>query len=366
MARCLPHEHTTPKAKDDRLNLLRATRHQHFADLGTGPDTRTRRPPPGRCSAERHGDRRRRRRARSMGDHRRVRGSTPSANISRRRAVIVADGHHRYEVARAFRDEQRERERRHGGDYDAVLAYVVELDDDAAHRRRHPPLGRRPARGFRPARSARAVLHRRAGRRSGQRWLWSRRGGSWQLVPRDRCSAHALDSSRVAEALAALPDHELTYQHGKGNVVRRRSRWPRRRRASCCARPPSSRSPRPGAPVSACRPRPRSSGPSRAREWCSARSPVEYASPMAGWPKSALYTAVGLVALGGIIIFLAWNGAAGKDYAQGQIPYLISGGVGGLALSSPGFPSPSFRPCAATWPSSVRSSTPSPTCSRRS
>jgi hypothetical protein len=53
---------------------------------------------------------------------------------------------------------------------------------------------------------------------------------------------------------------------------------------------------------------------------------------MSGWPKSALYTSVGLVALGAIVIFLAWNGAAGKDYAQGQLPYLISGGVGGLAL----------------------------------
>ncbi|HZN16066.1 MAG TPA: hypothetical protein VFB78_17495 [Acidimicrobiales bacterium] len=53
---------------------------------------------------------------------------------------------------------------------------------------------------------------------------------------------------------------------------------------------------------------------------------------MSGWPKSALYTAVGLVALGAIVIFLAWNGAAGKDYTQGQLPYVISGGVGGLAL----------------------------------
>ena len=53
---------------------------------------------------------------------------------------------------------------------------------------------------------------------------------------------------------------------------------------------------------------------------------------MSGWPKSALYTAVGLVGLGFIAIFFAWNGAAGKDYTQGQLPYLISGGVGGLAL----------------------------------
>jgi hypothetical protein len=48
--------------------------------------------------------------------------------------------------------------------------------------------------------------------------------------------------------------------------------------------------------------------------------------------KSPLYTAVALVGLGFVIIFLGWNGAAGKDYTQGQIPYLISGGIVGLAL----------------------------------
>ena len=53
---------------------------------------------------------------------------------------------------------------------------------------------------------------------------------------------------------------------------------------------------------------------------------------MSGWPKSALYTAVGLVGLGFIFIFFAWNGAAGKDYVQGQVPYLISGGIIGLSL----------------------------------
>jgi hypothetical protein len=48
--------------------------------------------------------------------------------------------------------------------------------------------------------------------------------------------------------------------------------------------------------------------------------------------KSPLYTAVALVGLGFVMIFFGWNGAAGKDYTQGQIPYLISGGVTGLAL----------------------------------
>lgn len=32
------------------------------------------------------------------------------------------------------------------------------------------------------------------------------------------------------------------------------------------------------------------------------------------------------------VIALAWNGAAGLDYAQGQLPYLLSGGFGGLGL----------------------------------
>ena len=37
-------------------------------------------------------------------------------------------------------------------------------------------------------------------------------------------------------------------------------------------------------------------------------------------------------ALGFVLIVVAWNGAAGVDYTQGQIPYLISGGIAGLGL----------------------------------
>lgn len=35
---------------------------------------------------------------------------------------------------------------------------------------------------------------------------------------------------------------------------------------------------------------------------------------------------------GGVVIFLGWNGAAGHDRVPAQFPYLISGGLGGLAL----------------------------------
>jgi hypothetical protein len=37
-------------------------------------------------------------------------------------------------------------------------------------------------------------------------------------------------------------------------------------------------------------------------------------------------------AVGFLLIVIAWNGAAGLDYVQGQVPYLISGGVGGLGF----------------------------------
>ncbi|MGH2692190.1 MAG: hypothetical protein ACRDHM_06770, partial [Actinomycetota bacterium] len=38
-----------------------------------------------------------------------------------------------------------------------------------------------------------------------------------------------------------------------------------------------------------------------------------------------------LIVAGFALIGLAWNGAASLDYTQGQLPYLISGGLGGLA-----------------------------------
>ncbi|MCA1839797.1 MAG: hypothetical protein ABR507_07050 [Actinomycetota bacterium] len=39
-----------------------------------------------------------------------------------------------------------------------------------------------------------------------------------------------------------------------------------------------------------------------------------------------------LLILGFLMIGIGWNGAAGIDFTQGQIPYLISGGLVGLAF----------------------------------
>ncbi|MEX1163026.1 MAG: hypothetical protein WEB03_05545 [Nitriliruptor sp.] len=48
--------------------------------------------------------------------------------------------------------------------------------------------------------------------------------------------------------------------------------------------------------------------------------------------KLPVQAAVGLAVAGFVLITLGWNGAASVDFTQGQLPFLISGGVAGLAL----------------------------------
>jgi hypothetical protein len=48
--------------------------------------------------------------------------------------------------------------------------------------------------------------------------------------------------------------------------------------------------------------------------------------------QSTTYLAVAMLVGGFLLIALAWNGAASLDFVQGQIPFLISGGVAGIGL----------------------------------
>ena len=41
---------------------------------------------------------------------------------------------------------------------------------------------------------------------------------------------------------------------------------------------------------------------------------------------------IGVCVVGFVLIFFGWNGAASLDRVQSQFPYLISGGIAGLAL----------------------------------
>jgi hypothetical protein len=50
------------------------------------------------------------------------------------------------------------------------------------------------------------------------------------------------------------------------------------------------------------------------------------------WSRLGGKLGVGLCALGFLLVFLGWNGAASVDRIQSQFPYLISGGVAGLCF----------------------------------
>lgn len=53
---------------------------------------------------------------------------------------------------------------------------------------------------------------------------------------------------------------------------------------------------------------------------------------MRGWSRATLYLAVGALVAGFVLIVLGWNGAASTACVDCQLPFLISGGLGGLAL----------------------------------
>src|SRR4051812_41855192 len=50
------------------------------------------------------------------------------------------------------------------------------------------------------------------------------------------------------------------------------------------------------------------------------------------WARLGGQIGLGCIAVGLLIIGLAWNGAASVDFVSGQIPYLLSGGALGLGL----------------------------------
>ena len=52
--------------------------------------------------------------------------------------------------------------------------------------------------------------------------------------------------------------------------------------------------------------------------------------------NSPVSAGLALVVAGFVALFLAWNGAAGVDHVEGQLPYLISGGLVGIGLIGAG------------------------------
>jgi uncharacterized protein (DUF1015 family) len=224
----LPHEQTTPKPKGDRLDLLRATARNTSpiwglslaeglskvcADATTGLEP-----------------------IRAADDdgiiHELFVISEPSVieEVERLVAstpVVIADGHHRYETATFYRAEQRSTASDAPGDYDLVMALVVELTPDelfvqAIHRLISGlPIDFDLVSAFGqffevilgpddPAELGRNLVAMEA-------LGLVTRTANYYLRPLpivyERAAAD-LDSSRLDVALAALPVHELVYQHG--------------------------------------------------------------------------------------------------------------------------------------------------------
>jgi hypothetical protein len=140
--------------------------------------------------------------------------------------VLIADGHHRYETALAYQKERSKDGGPDGGE-DAVMALIVELGEDqltvqAIHRLvQGLPAGfdlpGALAEWFELTPTApadRTISGRMA---DAEALALVTPAGTWLARPRPAllsAAAHDLDSSRLDLALAALPPHQLTYQHG--------------------------------------------------------------------------------------------------------------------------------------------------------
>ncbi|HEV2069527.1 MAG TPA: DUF1015 domain-containing protein [Acidimicrobiales bacterium] len=221
----LPHEETTPRAKSDRLQLLEATktnvspiwclslgRHLSYLADPLGP-------PFARCTDE-------------DGVHHRIwRVTSPAVleglvEVVEAAPVIIADGHHRYETALAYRDRLRA-EGAGEGPHDFVMALVVELAEDelsvqAIHRvltglppdldvveALSPWFAREPLPGDGISPASMVEL--------GGLGLVLPDGPSCLLVPKAGAFPDELpdlDASRLEVARAALPPHEISYSAG--------------------------------------------------------------------------------------------------------------------------------------------------------
>ncbi|HTX01889.1 MAG TPA: DUF1015 domain-containing protein [Acidimicrobiales bacterium] len=230
----LPHERTMPKPKGDRLELLRATGTNLSPIWGlslspglaavAGQAVATL-PAPVAASDD-------------AGVLHELWAVTETAvldqisSIVAASPVVIADGHHRYETACFYQAERRAADDGAARPFDAVMALVVELSEDelsvgAIHRL----LAGLPA-GFDLSGALGRWFTVKDGpsdlRALGEAMVlegalgFVTPAGNRLLVPTpavDESSEADLDSSRLDVALADLPAHELSYQHGAEHIA---------------------------------------------------------------------------------------------------------------------------------------------------
>jgi uncharacterized protein (DUF1015 family) len=233
----LPHEHTTPKAKSDRLELIRAT------DANTSPIWCL-------CSepglTEALGEVPTSGSARAVDDDGNIHEMWTIFDPATHKAVaeivgaaplLVADGHHRYETALAYQAERAlasgpdEREAaEEGAGPAAILALVVELAEDqlqvlAIHRLVSGlPGGVDVLAAFtsdfeltRASEHGVTLLAQMS--RVGAVGIVTPAGSFLARPVTGTAVALELDSSRVDAAVASLPAHQLSYEHDVAEAV---------------------------------------------------------------------------------------------------------------------------------------------------
>lgn len=226
-----PHERTTPKDKADRLDILRATMVNlspiwalsTAAGLASACEQSG---PPDLHATDAEGVRHSLWRVARGADVDVISAAVSSA------PVIIADGHHRFEVANAYRAEQRAANGDGAAGYDAIMAFVVELSEDqlcveAIHRLlvsvpQGQPLVQHLDPWFEPTATGPADASLSARMDAAGALGLVTRDGTWLLRPRPETMAHAehdLDSSRLDVALGGLGGVDVKYQHGVDQVV---------------------------------------------------------------------------------------------------------------------------------------------------
>lgn len=218
----LPHEATTPKAKTDRLELLRATQANlsPIWVLTPSPGLAELCAPPQRASMHAVDELGATHELWPITDPERVSAITELVGAE---PVLVADGHHRYETALAYQAQIGDGP----GDHHSVMALVVELTADqltvlAIHRLVSGlPNGfdllaaLDPFFDLTPTAPPDSSIIERMNEAGAVAVLTS--DGAWLGRPRQAvidAAGHDLDSSRLDVALAVLPAHTLTFQHG--------------------------------------------------------------------------------------------------------------------------------------------------------
>jgi len=224
----LPHEQTTPKASTDRLDLTRATRANLSPiwglSLAAGLAERTRQP--GQRLATVTDDDGVVHQLDRIDDPARVEAIHAAVASA---PVLIADGHHRYGVARQYRDERRAQGA--VGRADLTLAFVQELAaDQLVVQAIHRLVSGLPAGTDLAAVLAASFEQADAGpvtpatlaamEERGALCLVAPDGTGRYLVPREGAfgGVRDLDSARLDHALAGV-EHQLAFQHGVHQVL---------------------------------------------------------------------------------------------------------------------------------------------------